>query len=161
METLGIILSAIIISAVLYLIFEQRKNAKLVEKISEENKQFLESIEKYVEIFNEQNVKDILANDDLANEKKAASTISLIKKEYKLKLELQTGKVTEEQEILVDFIGLCLSMLIKTPPRLRLKLINENTTNEDIKKILKSKLKEIEKHYIPVSILEVALSERS
>ncbi|MCB0750771.1 MAG: hypothetical protein KDC52_04805, partial [Ignavibacteriae bacterium] len=105
METFGIILSVIIISAVLYLIFEQRKNAKLVEKISEENKQFLESIEKYVEIFNEQNVKDILENDDLANEKKAASTISLIKKEYKLKLELQTGKITEEQEILVDFIG--------------------------------------------------------
>jgi len=62
--------------------------------------------------------------------------------------------------MLIDFVTLSLSLLIKTPPSLRKRIIDENTDNETIKKILKSKLELIENYYIPVSLLEIAISKK-
>ena len=42
--------------------------------------------------------------------------------------------------MLIDFISLTLSLLVKAPPSLREKIILENTDNDYIKKILISKL---------------------
>jgi hypothetical protein len=61
--------------------------------------------------------------------------------------------------MLIDFVTLTLSLLVKTPPNLRERLIEQTTDNEMIKKILLSKLPSIEKHYIPVSLLEIAISK--
>jgi hypothetical protein len=159
MESLSFIIGLISIFLILYLLYTNWKNSKVIEKLSEDNKRFLESIEKYVEIFNEQNVKDLLLNKDLTNEEMATDTLNLIKSEFRKKLISIKGKLTEEHEILIDFLELSFALLIKTPPSLRKKLIDENTTNDEIKKILNSKLHIIEKHYVPVSILEVAISK--
>ncbi len=159
MESLNVVVSIISIILIVYLIFTNWKNEKQIKKLSNDNKRFLESIEKYIEIFNEQNVNDLLANKELTNEKNAFDTISLIKSDFKKKLTSKSGKLSEEHEILIDFIELSLLLLIKTPPNLRKKIIDENTNNEEIKTLLNSKLSLIEKHYLPVSILEVAISK--
>ncbi|MFZ1289986.1 MAG: hypothetical protein WAR79_07840 [Melioribacteraceae bacterium] len=159
MENINILLSSLVVFLVIYLVYAERKNSKLIAKISEEYKSFLESIEKYVEIFNEQNVKDLLVNNNLSNDEKAVETINSIKNDFKKKLLTKNLKLNEDHEMLIDFIVLSLSLLIRTPPSLRQKLVNQTTNNEAIKTILNAKLELIEKHYIPVSILEVAVSE--
>ena len=125
----------------------------------EGNKSFLESIENYVEIFNEQNVNKLLENKSLTDETLAIAKIDSIKKEYTSKLLKANTTLSEEHEMLIDFVTLSLSLLIKTPPNLRGTLILENTDNEFIKKILLSKLDAIKKHYIPVSLIEIAISK--
>lgn len=159
MENVNILLSSLIVFLVIYSVYNERKNSKLINKISLEYKSFLESIEKYVEIFNEQNVKELLVGNKLPNETKAVEIINSIKNDFKKKLLAKNSILTEEQEMLIDFIVLSLSLLIKTPPSLRQKLIDQTTNNEAIKTILNSKLILIEKYYVPVSILEVAVSE--
>ncbi len=161
MELLYTILVILFIVFLGYLVFELRKNSLKVDKLNLENKRFLESIEKYVEIFNEQNVKDLLLYKKLANPIAASETINTIKEEYRSKLLSKGDVLSEEHEMLIDFISLSLSLLIKTPPNLREKIINENTSNDVIKTILNAKLPNIEKHFVPVSILEVAISEHN
>ncbi|MCW8850439.1 MAG: hypothetical protein OQJ81_10715 [Melioribacteraceae bacterium] len=145
--------------AMLYLVLEQRKYSKKISILMEGNKSFLESIEKYVEIFNEENVNKLLENKSLTDETLAHAKIELIKKEYRTKLLKVNNSLSEEHEMLIDFVTLSLSLLIKTPPNLRARLILENTDNEFIKKILLSKLEAIKKHYIPVSLIEIAISK--
>jgi hypothetical protein len=152
-----LLIVAILLSA--YLIILHQKNSKSIDLITNKNSAFLESIEKYVEIFNVQNVKDLLNKDEIMDESLANKKIETIRNDYKKKLLSHNSSLTEEQEMLVDFVTLTLSLLIKTPPNLRLKLIDENTDNITIKKILISKLASIERHYIPVSILEVAIAK--
>lgn len=145
-----------------YLIFELRQQKDRINIISKKSDQFLESIEKYVEIFNEQNVKKMIDEDQISNEDLAGKKIASIKKEYIQKLlSKNNNTLTEEHEMLIDFVTLSLSLLIKTPPSYRLKLIDDNTDNEIIKKILTAKLSSIKNHYVPVSILEVAISKEN
>jgi len=150
-----------IISLGLIVVFflNQKKHSQIVEKISGQNVQLLESIEKYVEIFNEHNVKEIINSDESTNYTSANNRIKAIRKDYIKKLKANNKTLTEEHEMLIDFVSLTLSLLIKTPPNLRAKLIEENTDNEVMKKILLSKLDSIKNHYIPVSLLEIALSK--
>lgn len=159
MEILSITLSSVIVVLIIYLIYSEIKNSIRIEKILKENKKFLESIEKYVEIFNEHNVKDLLKNDGISEEIKAQETIVTIKNDFKNKLLKKNSNFTEEQEMLIDFVILNLSLLIRIPPNLRKKLIDQSTENKEIQTILNSKLNNIENHYVPVSILEIALSE--
>jgi len=159
MELLNLVITIVSIIFIVYLVLANWKNDKQIEKLSDDNKRFLESIEKYIEIFNEQNVKDLLTNKELTNKTKAVDTIHLIKSDFKKKLLSKNGKLSEEHEILIDFIELSLLLLVKTPPSIRKKIIDENTNNEEIKTLLNSKLSLIEKHYLPVSILEVAISK--
>ncbi|MBK7978638.1 MAG: hypothetical protein IPK06_01230 [Ignavibacteriae bacterium] len=158
MEILSITLSSVIVVLIIYLIYSEIKNSIRIEKVLKENKKFLESIEKYVEIFNEHNVKNLLS-DGIAEDSEAQATIISIKDEFKNKLLKKNSKFTEEHEILIDFVILNLSLLIRIPPSLRKKLIDQSTENEEIKEILISKLNTIEKHYAPVSILDIAISE--
>jgi hypothetical protein len=153
------IILVISISAIIYLIFINRQGLKKIDRVDHKNEQFIESIEKYVEIFNENNIKELLAKIESPNDKDAEEKISQIRDEYRTKLKNEAGQFSEEQEMLIDFITLTLSLLIKTPPTLRKKLIEDNTDNEIIKTILISKLPSIEMHYIPVSILEIALAK--
>lgn len=154
-----IIFSIVSVGLISIIILNQKKHSTVVEKISGQNAQLLESIEKYIEIFNEHNVKNFIQNDESKSEIIAQKKLKEIRKEYIKKLKTHNGTLTEEHEMLIDFVSLTLSLLIKTPPNLRLKLIEENTDNEMMKKILLSKLDSIKNHYIPVSLLEVALSK--
>ena len=135
--------------------------SRKISSLKEGNRSFLESIEKYVEIFNEENVNKLLEHKSLTDETLANAKIESIKKEYTTKLLRANDSLSEEHEMLIDFVTLALSLLIKTPPRLRESLILENTDNEFIKKILISKLNAIQKHYIPVSLIEIAISKES
>ncbi|MBW2998033.1 hypothetical protein KY321_00710 [Candidatus Woesearchaeota archaeon] len=153
------ILSIISILIIVYLLIMLRKNSLKIESIASENSQLIESIEKYIEIFNENNIKELMNKVDSSNETAANIRIKNIKEEYRKKIEKEAGNFSEEHETLIDFIALSLSLLIKTPKSLRKKLIDDNTDNEEIKKILISKLLSIEDYYIPVSILEIALSK--
>lgn len=137
----------------------QFRQIKKYDKVSRQNTKFLESIEKYIEIFNEQNVNELLKKEKILENSLANQKIKEIRNEYKTKLMSKTKDLTEEQNMLIDFITLSLSLLIKTPPTLRESLIDDNTDNEFIKKILKSKLHSVEELYIPVSLLEVAISK--
>lgn len=162
METsylLLIILSVMTVLLIAYLLYEQKRYSNKLRIFSEKNNQFLESIEKYVEIFNEHNVKELSEEDNSEKEIFAEEHLKTIKNEYKAKLKSHDNNLTEEHEMLIDFVTLTLSLLVKTPPNLRERLIKENTDNEIIKKILISKLPSIEKHYIPVSLLEIAISK--
>ena len=141
------------------LIYMQFRQIKKYDKVSRQNTKFLESIEKYIEIFNEQNVNELLKKEKILENSLANQKIKEIRNEYKTKLMSKTKDLTEEQKMLIDFITLSLSLLIKTPPTLRESLIDDNTDNEFIKKILKSKLHSVEELYIPVSLLEVAISK--
>jgi len=164
MELLNIIfgiLFLISILFILYLIFQQNKYSQKLESLANQNAQFLESIEKYIEIFNEQNIRELIEKKDVGSETLADENIQSIRNEYRKKLTFQNNTLTEEHEMLIDFVTLALSLLIKTPPNLRGKLIKENTDNEMIKKILYSKLPLIEKHYTPVSLLEIAISKEN
>ena len=152
-----IIIIALII--VIVLIYMQFRQIKKYDKISKQNTRFLESIEKYIEIFNEQNVNELLKKDKMVENSLANKKVKEIRNEYKNKLTSKKKELTEEQNMLIDFITLSLSLLIKTPPTLREGIIDDNTDNEFIKKILKSKLHSIEDLYIPVSLLEVAISK--
>lgn len=154
-----IIFSIISAGLIAIIILNQKKHSTVVKKISGQNAQLLESIEKYIEIFNEHNVKDFTQDDESRSEILAQSKLREIRKEYINKLKKPNSTLTEEHEMLIDFVSLTLSLLIKTPPNLRVKLIEENTDNEMMKKILLSKLDSIKNHYIPVSLLEVALSK--
>lgn len=147
--------------SIIFLIIQQIKYSNKINALSLQNRSFLESIEKYIEIFNEQNVNELVKNKNLINEKLANEKIESIKEAYKEKLSKIKGTLNEEHEMLIDFVTLSLSLLIKTPPGLRKQLILENTNNEVIKKILLSKLDSIKKHYIPVSLIEVAISKES
>ena len=156
------LISMLIVSCLLliiYLIFQQKKYSKNIDSLTKQNIQFLESIEKYVEIFNEQNVNELLEKNNSLDDNLANGKIKSIRDEYRLKLIAKNKELTDEHEMLIDFVTLALSLLIKTPPNLRGRLIQENTDNETIKKILVSKLPSIEKHYVPVSLLEVAISK--
>jgi hypothetical protein len=155
------ILVILCLIAILYIIVQQRKYSKKISLLMEGNKGFLESIEKYVEIFNEQNVNKLLENKSLRDETLAVAKIESIKKAYTSKLMKANNSLSEEHEMLIDFVTLTLSLLIKTPPSLRGRLIEENTDNEFIKKILLSKLDAIKKHYIPVSLIEIAISKET
>ena len=150
------ILSSILI---IYLILQHKKYSKNIESLTKQNAQFLESIEKYVEILNEQNVHGIIEKKDSSDSINANKKVQEIRDEYRLKLISKNNELTEEHEMLIDFVTLALSLLIKTPPNLRARLIEDNTDNQMIKKILNAKLSSIEKHYIPVSLLEVAISK--
>ncbi len=154
-----IIINIVVLLALLYLLFELHKQNEKINLIDKKNEQFLESIEKYVEIFNEQNVKKILNEEQISYEDSASKKIESIRKEYKKKLLSKNDTLTDEHEMLIDFVTLTLSLLIRTPPSYRLKLIDETTDNEVIKKILISKLPSIKNHYVPISILEVAISK--
>ena len=155
------IIILIIITALLtfYLVIQHKKYSKNIDSLTKQNIQFLESIEKYVEIFNEQNIHDIIEKKNSSDNIQANKKIQVIRDDYRLKLISKNNELTEEHEMLIDFVTLALSLLIKTPPNLRERLIEENTDNKMIKKILNSKLTSIEKHYIPVSLLEVAISK--
>ncbi len=142
-----------------YLLYEQKRNSAKLNLFAKKNNQFIESIEKYVEIFNEHNVKELNKDNNSEKEAFAEEHLKTIRKEYKAKLKSHDNNLTEEHEMLIDFVTLTLSLLVKTPPNLRERLIEENTDNEVIKKILISKLPSIEKHYIPVSLLEIAISK--
>ncbi len=155
----GEIIFGISILALVYFIYLNKKNSEKITNIEKQNKVFVESIEKYVEIFNENNIKHLMENKDNTSEIEANEDINIIREEYRNKLKKEAGKLSEEHEMLIDFITLALSLLIKVSPSLRRKLIEENTDNDAIKTILISKLPSIEKHYNPVSILEIALSE--
>lgn len=162
MEILNSVLglfSLVSLLLVVYLIIKLNKQSEKIELLNKKNLDFLESIEKYVEIFNEQNVRELLESSDTEKENRANKMINSIKKEYQKKLTTNNSPLTEEHKMLIDFVALSLSLLIKTPPNLRAKLIEENTDNEIIRKILTSKLFSIQNHYIPVSILEVAISK--
>jgi hypothetical protein len=130
-----------------------------MDSLTKQNVQFLDSIEKYIEIFNEQNVNELLEKKDFKDGSLANKKIKAIRDEYRLKLISKNEELTDEHEMLIDFVTLSLSLLVKTPPNLRKRLVQENTSNEIIKKILTSKLSIIEEHYIPVSLLEVAISK--
>lgn len=159
METIIVFLSLLIFVTILILLYVQFRTGKFIQKVSNDNQPFLESIEKYVEIFNEHNIKEITGEHKSQKEALADEQILNIRSLYRNKLISQNTILTDEHEMLIDFVTLSLSLLIKTPPNLRERLINENTDNDVIKKILISKLPSIEKHYIPVSILEIALSK--
>lgn len=159
MDLLIYILLILCLIAILYLILQQRKYSKKISLLMEGSRNFLESIEKYVEIFNEENVIELLEKKSLTDETLAVAKIDSIKKEYTSKLLKANTSLTEEHEMLIDFVTLSLSLLIKTPPNLRTRLVLENTDNEFIKKILLSKLDAIKKHYIPVSLIEIAISK--
>lgn len=155
------IIILIIITALLtfYLVIQNKKYSQNIDSLTKQNIQFLESIEKYVEIFNEQNIHDIIEKKNSSDNIQANKKVQVIRDDYRLKLISKNNELTEEHEMLIDFVTLALSLLIKTPPNLRERLIEENTDNAMIKKILNSKLTSIEKHYIPVSLLEVAISK--
>ena len=157
--TFWVILNLFIVLLIVYLIFQQQKSSKKIDSITDQNSKFLESIEKYVEIFNEQNVNELIEKNELIDESLANKKINTIRNEYRNKLKDKNENLNEEHEMLIDFVTLTLSLLIKTPPSLRYKLIDDNTDNEVIKKILISKLPSIEKHYIPVSLIEVAIAK--
>lgn len=159
MEMLNTILIIFCFLSFVYLIIQQKNFSAKIKSLSQNNKSFLESIEKYIEIFNEQNINKYINDKNLTNETLASEKISAIKKDYSIKLASSSEKLTEEQEMLVDFVTLTLSLLIKTPPNLRERLIVENTDNDLIRKILLSKLDTIKKHYIPVSLIEIAISK--
>lgn len=159
MELTIIILVVLSIILTLYLVIQHSRYSKNIDSLTKQNIQFLESIEKYVEIFNEQNVIDIIEKNNSSVNIQANKKVQEIRDEYRIKLISQNEELTEEHEMLIDFVTLALSLLIKTPPNLRARIIKENTDNEMIKKILNSKLSSIEKHYIPVSLLEVAVSK--
>jgi hypothetical protein len=162
METsylLLLILWFISTAIIAYLFYEQKRNSVKLKLFSEKNDLFLESIEKYVEIFNEHNVKELNQLNNSEKEIFAEEHLKAIKNEYKTKLKSHDNNLTEEHEMLIDFVTLTLSLLVKTPPNLRKRLIEQTTDNEMIKKILLSKLPSIEKHYIPVSLLEIAISK--
>jgi hypothetical protein len=162
METsylLLLILWFISTAIIAYLFYEQKRNSVKLKLFSEKNDLFLESIEKYVEIFNEHNVKELNQLNNSEKEIFAEEHLKAIKNEYKTKLKSHDNNLTEEHEMLIDFVTLTLSLLVKTPPNLRERLIEQTTDNEMIKKILLSKLPSIEKHYIPVSLLEIAISK--
>ena len=162
METsylLLLILWFISTTIIAYLFYEQKRNSVKLKLFSEKNDLFLESIEKYVEIFNEHNVKELNQLNNSEKEIFAEEHLKAIKNEYKTKLKSHDNNLTEEHEMLIDFVTLTLSLLVKTPPNLRERLIEQTTDNEMIKKILLSKLPSIEKHYIPVSLLEIAISK--
>ena len=160
MEIMNITLLLLCISILLLILFffyKQQKYSQRLDKVFNQNRQLLESVEKYVEIFNEHNVKE-LTNTDNNKELLAAKKIERFRNEYRSKLKAQNDKLTDEHEMLIDFVTLTLSLLIKTPPNLRKKIIDDNTDNDVIKKILSTKLSTIENHYIPVSLLEIAMS---
>lgn len=154
------VLLVVLIASMFYLILQQKHFSNKINPYYKQNSQLLESIEKYIEIFNEQNVNELLkpSNNELGIESR--KIIKSIRDEYRLKL-IKNNEVSEEHEMLIDFISLSLSLLLKTPPNLREKIIIENTDNDYIKKILISKLPEIKNLYIPVSLLEVALSKKN
>ena len=157
--SLLIVITLISLLIIVYIMFEIKKQSERINSISIKSDQFLESIEKYIEIFNEQNVKNLFDDDQITIEELASKKIASIRKEYREKLTSINNLLTEEHEMLIDFVTLSLSLLIKTPPSYRLKLIDDNTDNGVIKKILTSKLQSINNHYIPISILEVAISK--
>lgn len=161
MNLLILILLIFCLISISYLIIQQKIYSRKISSLEEGNRSFLESIEKYIEIFNEENVNKLLANKSLTDETLANAKIESIKKEYTTKLLKANESLSEEHEMLVDFVTLALSLLIKTPPSLRERLILENTDNEFIKTILISKLNSIKKHYIPVSLIEIAISKES
>lgn len=154
-----VILWTVSTSLIFYLLYLQKNNSEKIDSVIKNNKQFLESIEKYVEIFNEHNIKEFNEQNNSEKEAFAEEHLKAIKNEYKAKLKAHANNLTEEHEMLIDFVTLTLSLLVKTSPNLREKLIKNNTDNEMIKKILLSKLPSIEKHYIPVSLLEIAVSK--
>ena len=157
--SLLIIVTLVSLLIIIYMMLEIKKQSERINSISVKRDQFLESIEKYIEIFNEQNVKNLLDDDQITKEDLASKKIASIRKDYQEKLISKNNVLTEEHEMLIDFVTLSLSLLIKTPPSYRLKLIDDNTDNGVIKKILTSKLQSINNHYIPISILEVAISK--
>lgn len=161
MEMLDSILVILCLLAFVYLIVQQNKYSTKISALTNSNKNFLESIEKYTEIFNEQNINKYLNDRNLTDETLAGDKINAIKKDYAIKLASTNESLTEEQEMLVDFVTLTLSLLIKTPPNLRERFIVENTDNGILKKILLSKLESIQNHYIPVSLIEIAISKEN
>ena len=159
---MDIILQIVFLVALIVIIvffFLQYNQLKKFEKFNHQNRELLESIEKYIEIFNEQNVKELLESEKGIRNTLAENQLKKIREEYKKKLKVKNQKLSEEHETLIDFITLSLSLLIKTPPNLREKIINETTENIEIRQILKAQLPAIKNHYIPVSILEIAISK--
>lgn len=154
------ILLLAMVGSIIYLIIQQRSFSKKLNPFFNQNSQLLESIEKYIEIFNEQNVNDLLKKENDNSSSESQNKMKKIREEYRMKL-VRNNEMSEEHEMLIDFISLSLSLLIKTPPSVREKIIRENTDNEYITKILISKLPEIQNHFVPVSILEVALSKQN
>lgn len=152
------LIALIVIIIFLYLQFNQTKKN---EKFDKQNRELLESIEKYIEIFNEQNVKELIETENGTQNSLAEEKIRSIRKDYRAKLASKNKNLSEEHETLIDFITLSLAMLIKTPPQLREKIIDDTTQNEEIRQILKSQLPAIERHYLPVSLLEIAISKNS
>lgn len=159
MNILFVILSLLTLVGIVYLYIELVKTKKSITQGNKKNDQFLESIEKYVEIFNEQNIKDFKDEDHLITEKAASKKIEQIGKDYREKLIEKNRELTDEHEMLVDFITLNLSLLIRIPPTYRMKLIDDTTNNQMIKKILMQKLPSIKDHFIPISLLEISLSQ--
>ena len=161
MGILESILVFLCLLALVYLIIKESKYSEKINELTNSHKNFIESIEKYTEIFNEQNINKYLNDKSLTDETLASEKIKAIKEEYAIKLATTYETLTEEHEMLVDFVTLTLSLLIKTPPNLRERFIIDNTDNDIIKKILLSKLESIQKHYIPVSLIEIAISKEA
>ena len=159
MELFLMITNIVVITFLIILAYLFYKQSQKTDHTSKLNSDFLESIEKYIEIFNEQNVKDIMRKEKLEDNLIAEEKIKSIREEYRNKLIAEDETLNEEHDMLIDFVSLSLSLLIKTPPTLREKMIRSNTDNEIIKKILISRLPSIENHYLPVSLLEVAISQ--
>lgn len=159
MDITLILLLILTLVGVLVLIFSHFQLTKKLESQKSLNNKFLESIEKYVEIFNEQNISKMIEKNDLANDELVSKKISEVRNEFREKFISRNETLTDEQEVLIDFVTLSLSLLVKIPPSLREKVIEENTDNLEIRKLLKSKLDLIKKHFIPISILEVAIAK--
>lgn len=159
MELLFTITNIVVIVLLIVLVYFFYKQSQKTDNVSKLNSDFLESIEKYIEIFNEQNVKDIMRKEKIEDNLLAEEKINSIREDYRNKLLAKDETLNEEHDMLIDFVSLSLSLLIKTPPTLREKMIRGNTDNEIIKKILISRLPSIENHYLPVSLLEVAISQ--
>jgi hypothetical protein len=159
MDILVQVLFGSVLIFIIVLIYLQFRQMRKYDKLSDQNAIFLESIEKYIEIFNEQNVSELLKKEKIIENSLSNKKIKAIREDYKKKLKSTNKYLSEEHEMLIDFVTLCLSLLIKTPPTLRESIVEDNTDNEVIKKILKSKLSSIEDLYIPVSLLEIAISQ--
>ena len=92
------VLIIITIFLLLYLLYEFKKHKAELLILKKNNLILIESFEKYTEIFNEQNVKDLLSSKEMNNEILANETIELIKKEYKQKLKSLTNHLPKNMK---------------------------------------------------------------
>jgi len=158
MNILIILLIALILITLVGFYLYKQDMKKLRSEISAQSG-IIESMEKYVEIFNVNNVKNYLNQNEFVKSNELKNKIKNIKKELERKIIKPDEKYTAEKEVLFDFVTLTLSLLIRVPQSMRVSIIENYTENEIIKKILYSKLEKIKNYYIPISLLEIAVED--